>query len=315
MNPRSNWFAPSGADQISLAQAFEILQFWKLAGARKIECAISSYRQSDNCMGGFFWPAWAPGAFPRILDIHEEIPLFEAVHWKLLRFQKNSGRPFSIYWRPVDAGDFVHRLIFLDDIQDIAPFSQNRHVALETSPSNYQVWLMLEMKPSIERRLEYQGAVREMHGGDPGAGGKLRWTRMPGSINRKLGKENFITRLVNINMEGKFVDPSKLNLKSPHPFQVNVNSPGLKPKPVMKSSCPLDLSPAEVKTMLIEYNSRGASSASEHDIKATMSLIKKGVNDDSITNALIEIAADRNKNDPVDYANRTVRKAHTYLSK
>lgn len=65
--------------------------------------------------------------------------------------------------------------------------------------------------------------------------------------------------------------------------------------------------------MLIEYNSRGASSASEHDIKATMSLIKKGVNEDSITNALIEIAADRNKNDPVDYASRTVIKARSYL--
>ena len=299
-----------------------LLGLFSAAGARKVELSVARYSSSQNGMGGFFFPRLPP-AFPRLADIQEELSEFEASYSKLLWLQAQAGN-MSVYLQPVDFGQFIHRLIFLDDVnvKDLAQYQEHAHVALETSPENHQLWLLLDRRVSPEVRDTIRRHYVRHAGADPGAGGLTRrWTRAPGSINWKPGKGCFITRVASSNLAGAPINCSEFEQgvtinppQAPQRYRTSLERNRLESSIVgLDEVETLSLAITNYRKKRNEYTNDASDSGNE--ISAVMSLIRKEVPEEDLFAALVFLARRRDKTDARGYAARTLVTAKRYLAK
>jgi hypothetical protein len=71
-----------------------------------------------------------------------------------------------------------------------------RALAVETSPGNAQVWIVLNRQLTREQRQDVARSLCRLIGSDPGAISEPRWGRLAGYRQRKPGKEGFLTRII-----------------------------------------------------------------------------------------------------------------------
>ncbi len=92
-----------------------------------------------------------------------------------------------------------------EDLQRLAAFS---FLGIETSPGNFQSWLVLPHKTEKSdcNRIRNQ-LLRSLPGTDRGASGSMRF---PGSISHKPGRDKFCVRIVSSN-PGRFVTAAELD--------------------------------------------------------------------------------------------------------
>lgn len=281
-----------------------ILEFWRAGAAEAASFAVACWKPAIGRYSGFFCPG---SESPPEYRIDGSCNSAVNAAGRIISFQNRASRPFSAYWRIIDG---PHRIIFLDDITSPTTFYGFRHVILETSPGNYQVWLMLDgPPPNSETRLAIQRRVGAEYNSDPGAGGLVRWARMPGSINRKPGRENFVTRLVSAQMDGEFM-PTPLNITPPRRQQgrggVETRAHGHSKNNVRPWSAPVDV------MALIANSPVGCDGTkSTADMRGVMSALSRGVNEATVYQALKTLSDARGKHP--DYARLTVAKAIKYI--
>lgn len=310
----------------ALDDALAVASFWAASGASRIAGAVSQWRSTGGekgVQGGFFWPSWVPAG---LKEIDASNPILVRSMWLSMPRQdhRDDGagrrRPFSTYWRPLDSDNApAHRLIFLDDIESINLFRDYRHAILETSPGNFQGWFVIEESVPPETRLSIQKLICQKFNADAGAGGSMRWTRMPGSINYKPGKFRFATRLVSINNEGRFIEiPEQPAVSSNHaPRGGAVSAPGARPAAnIATNIAKLSGSVATVANFIQNWIPRGVDATdSGRDFGAILSLLRRGTSSADIYAALVEVAANRGKARPDYYARLTLEKAEREIAK
>lgn len=305
---QARWFTA----EESAAAALAVAQFWSGAGASRVASRVSQWRDTGvekGVQGGFFWPGWLPAGL-REIDA-DNLVLVRSMWLALPKQDPRDGgagrRRLSTYWRPLDSDNAPpHRLIFLDDIKSLDPFRDYKHAILETSSGNYQGWFVVQESVSPEARLSIQKLICRKFNADPGAGGSMRWTRMPGSINYKPGKDRFATRLVSINNDGRFMEipepPAIPSNHAPRAGAVSALSRGVTEH--------INQPGGEIADFIQGWRPRGADqSDSARDFAATLSLLRRGYSPDAIFKALVEIASARGKPKPEYYSNLTVIKA------
>jgi hypothetical protein len=111
-----------------------------------------------------------------------------------LRYANSHG--CNIWIRPAVA---EHAIVMLDDLPAAtaaAVAQKYRALAVETSPGNAQVWIVLNRQLSREQRQDVARALCRLIGSDPSAISEPRWGRLAGYRQRKPGKEGFLTRII-----------------------------------------------------------------------------------------------------------------------
>jgi hypothetical protein len=95
--------------------------------------------------------------------------------------------------------------MMLDDIgtkSKIPPIEPTAIV--ETSPGNYQYWYAYSDQPTVEEHCAALIAIAEAGYTDPGATNAVRNCRLPGSVNRKPGRDDFICREISFDSSREF---------------------------------------------------------------------------------------------------------------
>ena len=90
--------------------------------------------------------------------------------------------------------------LMLDDIgtkSKVPPLEPTAIV--ETSPGNFQYWYAYTYQPTVEEQCAALIAIAEAGYTDPGAVNAVRNCRLPGSVNRKPGRDDFVCREVSFD--------------------------------------------------------------------------------------------------------------------
>lgn len=167
------------------------LKFMLAAGGCGIETAVASY--SEN---GKVAQVVRSG---RLIESHDGE---KVAAW--LRARNAAGG--QVWCRPAAE---AHPLVMLDDLPvavALAVCRKYRGAAVETSPGNAQVWIVLCKPLGRHERQVVAGALAELVGADPAAVSEPRWGRLPGFRQRKPGKTGWTNLLTFSN--GPTLDPS-----------------------------------------------------------------------------------------------------------
>ena len=108
--------------------------------------------------------------------------------------KRNADKAESFIVRPRGA-EFIQ----LDDLSasEVNRISPVAFLIAETSTENYQAWLALPEGTKEETRQSVRSRLMNRVGGDKGASGAMR---LPGSTNRKPGRNNFRVRLHSVQL-------------------------------------------------------------------------------------------------------------------
>lgn len=75
---------------------------------------------------------------------------------------------------------------------------------VETSPGNFQYWYAYSDQPTVDEHCSLLSALAKAGYTDPGATNAVRNCRLPGSVNRKPGRDDFICREVSFDRTREF---------------------------------------------------------------------------------------------------------------
>lgn len=122
-------------------------------------------------------------------------------------------RGANVYFRPArhdaDGVLLAHPVVFLDDLPPAKAAGiakKYRSIVVETSASNYQVWIVTNRPLAEDERYRVQGSLLRRIGGDPGSVSGEHFGRFPGYANNKPGRSGFRVAVRHCNAIGQTLD-------------------------------------------------------------------------------------------------------------
>ena len=203
------------------------------------------------------------------------------------------GRDF--YWRP--ARDHAWAIIVLDDV-DVGRLPPCKRVVLQTSAHKFQALLLLDEQLVDQARHHLQSFFVSQGICDPGASGGIQPVRPPGSINRKPGRNSFVTRLVEVHL-----DAPLLCVADAHVF-AEPKAEAQSTETVRSGVLQFAQSPSGILVRRVGRQSFGSrvgrtdASESANEMSEVMRMMKRGESDSEVLNWLIKSATARGKKSP-----------------
>ena len=140
--------------------------------------------------------------------------LLTTVYAKSQELFEKTGSGEQLYFGPRPGS----RVVLLDDISTDQPILPDHQCAiLETSAGNYQHFYVCQRGLEQHERRSLQVALAGQFGGDPKATNGHQPHRAPGSVNYKLGRNCFVTRLV-------FCEAAGAVLAAPEPVAMSMSA-------------------------------------------------------------------------------------------
>ena len=218
--------------------------------------------------------------------------------------RRKNEQGYHIFCRPKG-----YRYILLDDLDRLSVkkiFPYRPALIVETSPSNYQVWLILRDPPeSRSTALKVCRAVCKAFEGDPASAEPDHLGRLPGYYNRK---HKYYESLGYYPMTKMVYCKGQYTTYKPVIDRDNGND---HKNPSFYSAREMDTSPYLEHGFRMPVKKDGSVDESRVDIRIAMRMVYLGKSDPEIAAVLMN-RRDKCRKRP-DYVERTIRKAREYL--